>query len=253
MTRSVVLYEEARPGVSLEAVAKERPEYLPPPEIAGRLPARAPDLASRIAACRVLSPTARPTLRSMAPVERKHEERVLVGEARPGALYDGVLLSRVWLSLLAPEERHLDRLVVVLTGRLAGSFDTGERRYHARAVIAAHPVIVSVPGILAGPALPPAYYMLRREPGMDEALLRRSLGEEVLQEDDPLMPKAVASYIAQAAFHRWTGEGACADRACILFNAHKQEDVIRSKVNGRLCATHRETASSLRGARAPRA
>ena len=164
-----------------------------------------------------------------------HQDFNLYGRMVP--LYDGFELQR--LLAQAIPEKTTDHLHVVFTDMLICTFSEDDWRYHARAVICGTPSIVSTTGIVEAPAKPREFYM---QPFADT---KRKLAGRFIDYGDDRMTDAAAGYVLQTIFFFLTGgEPFCDNDRCRLYNAHWQEDLIRTQVhNPVLCLKHRSIAN----------
>lgn len=182
-------------------------------------------------------------------------ERRLLGDPKkriPGILYDGFRLQEVLRSLLPEAERSLRYLHLVLTARLIGTFDPGDRVYHARVVACGYPTIVSTSGVVEGPAKPREFYVIkRRYSSVGMTAPTEAIKEEVegryIDYDDERLTEILKGYGLQAFFYHLTGDPFCDDPSCRLYNAHWQEEMMEAQLaSGELCPSHQ---GILRGAR----
>lgn len=160
-------------------------------------------------------------------IEKKviEEERDLLG-----IIYDGHRLVKLFRDLLDQEEK--DEHTVIITKRLVGSLEKNESRYHIRAIINSIPSIISVSGIVEGPAKPRKYYFA------DEDEKEDVLDFEPMRHSDERMENAVRSYLLHTIFWRLDGYPFCEKEGCALKNSHWQRDVIQNLVDGGLCEEH---------------
>jgi len=174
------------------------------------------------------------------PAEIEHEKKMIKGESKAGGiLYDGIKLSDIYRGLISEEERMWDCCHIVLTDRLFGSWDANNKRYHARVSVYSYPSLVSARGLVEAPAKPREFY-LKLQMGFDVHLLNDEYKDRFIRYDDERMTEAIKGYFLQALFFHSTGKAFCKDNICRLFNAHWQEDVIRSQLGGNyeLCGVH---------------
>jgi len=149
-----------------------------------------------------------------------------------GIIYDGHRLVKLFRNLLDHKEK--ENHTVIITKRLIGTLEKNEARYHIRTVINAIPSVISVSGIVEGPAKPRKYYFA------DEQEKENILDFEPMQHSDERMESAVKSYLLQTVFWRLEGYPFCDKDGCCLNNSHWQKDVIKNQVNGGLCEEHEE-------------
>lgn len=155
-------------------------------------------------------------------------------------LYDGFELQQLFRTMVSDDELNWQHIHVVLTQKLACTFDQESWRYHARAVICGAPSIVSTSGIVAGPARPNEYYYLAR-PGLDDLQLLKKFEGRFIDRRDSRLSSAVYIYVVQAIFFHLTGgEPFCEDEKCMMFNAHWQEELIAILQNPAFCREHAE-------------
>lgn len=180
------------------------------------------------------------------------EKTLLRDPARrlPGVLYDGFALQEVLRSRIHREERSLRSLHVVLTSRLLGTLDPGDRRYHARVIVFGFPSVLSTSGLVEAPAKPREFYVAKRgftALGMTAPTetLKEGLQGRFLDYDDPRTTEVLQGYLLQAFFYHVTGDPFCDDPKCRLFNAHWQEEVLRAQVEATLCAEHQRVLDAL--------
>lgn len=75
--------------------------------------------------------------------------------------------------------------------------------------------------------------------GLTEVEARRKYIGRYLEHDDPRMPEVAKGLAAQAIFYSLTGEPFCEHEDCRLFNAHWQEQLVRSQFDSRrFCQSH---------------
>ncbi len=224
------------------------------PPLADGLDEEARDsLASSLASARVKDPTA--SRQKFEPMygEIDYERRVLEGEARAGGLvYDGRVLEELLSSLIKPS---LENALVVITDRLVSTFSEDDRRHHLRTIVFGFPSILSVPGIVEAPARPREYYLLRQELEIQGAgllrleKLKKEFKGRFMDYGDTRTIEVVKGLTLQAVLFHLTLDPFCPNRNCRLFNAHWQEDLIRSQVDsGSLCHRHTKMVERL-GAR----
>jgi hypothetical protein len=161
---------------------------------------------------------------------------------RPVALYDGFELQRLYAQAVPEQESGLDHLHIIFTDLLACTFSDDDLRYHARTVICGTPSIISVPGIVEAPAKPREFYF-SLSLGLDVESAKKSVVGRFLDYGDKRIVHAASNFALQAIFFFLTeGEPFCDDSRCRLFNAHWQEDLIRTLQEPVLCRRHTEIA-----------
>ncbi len=165
------------------------------------------------------------------PKEIEIEEKIIQKDRELlGIIYDGHRLVKLFRKFLEEEEKR--NHTVIITKRLVGTLEKNENRYHIRTVISSIPSVISVSGIVEGPAKPRKYYFA------DEIEKKDILNFEPMQYSDERMESAVRSYLLQTVFWRLEGYPFCDREGCCLNNSHWQKDVIKNQVNGELCEEH---------------
>lgn len=171
---------------------------------------------------------------------KAHKDFDLYG--RRVKLHDGFELQEIFAQAIPEKEKSFDHLHVIFTDLIACTFSEDDWRYHARTVVCGMPSLISVPGIVEAPAKPREFYFnLSR--GMDAESAKRSVTGRFLDYGDDRTVDAATNFALQAMFFFLTGgEPFCEDPRCRLFNAHWQEDMIRTLKTPMLCAKHQEIA-----------
>jgi hypothetical protein len=196
--------------------------------------------------------------RAPSAVELAAERRVLEAPGRisAGILYDGAVLQWLLAELIHPDE-HRD-CHISLTARLVGSWAPDDRRWHAHASLYGQPNIISTSGLIQAPTRPREYYqgqqlaatrMVPRE--VLEAKLQQRLRERMLVADDPRMTQVVTGYALQALASHFTGSPFCPVPTCPLYNARRQEELIRAQCSEEsgLCEAHKALFEGVREGR----
>lgn len=266
----VYLYREvAVPSLDMVALADYLQSLIPPLAIEVRPPfaqhylatagMAEPEARRRLAriwaAAKVRNPTQLKT--SFEPLLGEvafEEKRLSQPESRTfGLLYDGFELMEALAQLIPPDKRSLAHLHIVFTNQLIGTFDTSNRRYHARVCTLGWPCLISTSGIVEAPAKPREYYILRQQfvaLGMADAAataLEPELRGRFIEHDDERLTEVMKGYVAQTIFYHIFGEPFCEERDCRLYNAHWQHEVIRAQLGGphEFCPRHRRMLEGL--------
>ena len=160
-------------------------------------------------------------------------------------MYDGFELQKILRYL----NDDYETLYIIITNRLACTFDEIDGRYHARAVICANPAIISTTGIIEAPAKPREYYfevMALKAQGLGIESVKEKFKGKFLEYNDKRLTKIIEGYILQIIFYNITGESFCEDVQCRLNNAHWQKDLLFSQIEiSELCKKHREILANL--------
>lgn len=179
-----------------------------------------------------------------------YERRMLDREPpRPvGVLYDGFDLCSAYNMFLSQAEIPFDGLVLVVTNQLFGTFDEGDGRYHARVIILGKPCIISTSGLVEAPARPREYY-IEKQLGLGGPEQEADTPERWLRPGDPRTTEVMKGYVAQAVLYHVTGDPFCEERGCRLFNAHWQEDMLFSQLEGNseFCPYHEQLFETFAG------
>jgi hypothetical protein len=122
---------------------------------------------------------------------------------------------------------------VYLSDQLLATF---EARWHIRVMIFGFPVIISVPGIVYGPARSREYY-ISAQMGIPEA------DEDYIKEKDERKTEVLKGYLFQAIyFYKCLLEGKefrfCEDKNCSLYNSHWQREILDAQLKHSLCEKH---------------
>ncbi|MFW5952550.1 MAG: DUF6775 family putative metallopeptidase [Candidatus Natronoplasma sp.] len=161
------------------------------------------------------------------------EKKIIQGDKDLlGIIYGRHQLVKLLQKLLDQKEKK-DHTIII-TKRLIGTLEKNESRYHIRTVINTIPSVISVSGIVEGPAKPRRYYFT------DDNEKENVLDFDPMQHSDERIESAVRSYILQTVFWRLEGYPFCDKEGCCLNNSHWQKDVIKNQVNGELCKEHEE-------------
>ncbi len=157
-------------------------------------------------------------------------------------LYDGFVLQRLLSRSLAGHEIDTNHVHVVFTDLMTCTFDDVDWRYHGRAVICGTPSIISGTGIVEAPAKPREFYQMAALGLTDLSSLRKEMVARFIGYGDERLAQAAVGYALQALFFFLTdGEPFCPNRNCRLFNAHWQEDLIRTQTGKpALCSHHKD-------------
>ena len=155
---------------------------------------------------------------------------------------------------MPPDELDMGHAHVVFTNRLFGTWDEGDRRYHARVSIYGFPSLISTTGIVEAPAKPKEYYALKQgyaALGVPVPLeeLREKFRGEFIDYDDERLTEVMKGYVMQALFYHLFQEPFCDKITCKLYNSHWQEEVIKSQLECRekeFCDRHHEALNKLR-------
>ena len=168
------------------------------------------------------------------------EKGLITTPRRSFSLYDGFMMQGLYATLLPANERTIDNIHIIFDSRLTCTFSEEDYRYHARALICGTPSVVSTTGMIEAPAKPKDFYFRqigRMSTARDIEELKKQFAGKYIDYDDDRINCIATGYIIQALFFFLTdGNPFCSDPGCRLFNAHWQEDLIRTQVNNqRIC------------------
>lgn len=128
-----------------------------------------------------------------------------------------------------------------------------DKRPHIRASIYSIPSIISVSGIVEGPAKPREFYLYKQKYNslgaweLKEPQIKKKFKGQFIDYQDARLTEVIKGYIAQALFFYVTGEAFCGKKSCRLFNAHWQKDLIYSQIKcGKFCKSHGHLLENIR-------
>jgi hypothetical protein len=202
------------------------------------------EIAEAFARARVLSPYEQETGNTMTGIVR-YEERALENPERAGGvIYDGFAVQRALYPHSADSSENKS-LSIVLLDRVLGTWgDDG--RWHKRVVVLGCPTLVSVPGLYEAPAKPEEYYKEKSKYAMAGGVppreyLENKVEGDFLVEDDPRTTDALKGYVLAGYHYAETGEDFCDDPDCRIYDAHRQEGVVRAQLREpEFCEEHAE-------------
>ena len=214
------------------------------------------DLARRMAGTKVRD-LANPNVQfEPLPGEVEFERKLLrdSGLRIVGLLYDGFKLQAVLRELIPEEEFDIGHAHIAFTSRLFGTFDEGDRRYHARVGIYGFPSMISTTGIVEAPARPKEFYVLKQRyaalGGTDAQMeeLKEKFRGRFIDYDDERLTEVMKGYAMQAVFYHLKLDPFCSDKRCRLWNAHWQEEVLEAQLSRpELCERHERELAQFRG------
>lgn len=203
-------------------------------------------VASLLASARVKDPSRSEQVFGPMFGEIDYERRVLEGDAKAGGIvYDGRKLEEVFSQVLGTKTA-LQTASIMLTDRLVSTFSRDDLRHHLRTVVFGFPSIVSIPGVVEAPAKPREYYLLKQQLGsgapgeMETERLKSAFkGRFIDYGDDEGISSVLEGLALQCVVFHLTLDPFCEKKDCRMFNAHWQEDLIRSQVSSqKLCKRH---------------
>ncbi len=254
--REIDIYSaENRQGPDVQRLAKRVQACFPKVKVTARKPLHllvktksVDELAVRLASARIKDPTS--PLQAYVPMfgEIDYERRVLEGDAKAGGIvYDGAKLEEIFSGILG-SRTQFGTASIVLTDRLVSTFSRDDLRQHLRTVVFGFPSVISIPGIIEAPAKPREYYLLKQQLGEMSAVRLKSAmkGRFIDYGDSKAIADVVEGLLLQCLLFHLTLEPFCDKKDCRMFNAHWQEDLIRTQVSSKkFCRRHAEMFDEL--------
>jgi len=199
----------------------------------------AEDLARRVAGTKVRDLMNPDVQFEPLPGEVEFERKLLRDPSLKfaGLLYDGFKLQAVLRELIPKEEFDIGHAHIVFTNRLFGTFDEGDRRYHARVSVYGFPSLISTTGIVEAPARPKEFYVMKQRyaalGGTDARLeeLKEKFRDRFIDYGDKRLTEVMKGYVMQAVFYHLKLDPFCVDKRCRLWNAHWQEEVLEAQLS----------------------
>jgi len=209
-------------------------------------------LARKVASLRVARANSPELVGEPLPAEVEYEFKRLSNpwEGLSGTLYCGFGLQALYREILPEREARLKVVHIAVERALLGTFEEAEGRWHARAVVLGFPSLISLRGLVEAPAGPPEFHVMRGLlPQLAEAERERFKERMLLGLQDPRLTEVAKGYALQALFYQALGEAFCNDPDCRLFNAHRQEEMLRAQLDGafELCPRHERLLAQISG------
>jgi hypothetical protein len=116
---------------------------------------------------------------------------------------DGFYLQRIYSRIIDKNEMQLNHLHIIFEDNLVCTHDENDKRYHARPIICGSPSIISIAGIVEGPAKPKGYYfkqMLKDLLSMNSKEIEREFADSYVTYDDPRLVHVATGYAIQGIF-----------------------------------------------------
>lgn len=223
------------------------------PTVFKNVPERKVDgFAEALASARMKDPSSEQQTFELMFGEIDYERRAILGRSKVGGVvYDGRRLQEEYVRLLG-RRASLPTASIVFTDRLVSTYSRDDLRHHLRTVICGFPSVVSLPGIVEAPAKPREYYLMKQRMELEGAgeimlqHLKSSFKGRFVDYGDPELFEVLKGLALQAVLYHLTADPFCKNRRCRLFNAHWQEDLVKSQVlDGKLCKRHTKQLASL--------
>jgi hypothetical protein len=159
-----------------------------------------------------------------------------------GIIFDLIATNKVFGKISEHDSKSCH---IILTDKLFATYNE-DRRPHIRAAIYSFPSVISISGVVEGPAKPRDYYIYKNRFTklgvweIEESKIKKKFKSRFIDYSDRRITAVLKGLISQAIFFYITGEPFCTKKKCRLFNAHWQEDLIYSQVKiGVFCKDHR--------------
>jgi hypothetical protein len=223
------------------------------PVVVTRVPRRELDaFAEALASSRMKDPSSAEQAFEPMFGEIEYERRAIRGMSKVGGIvYDGRMLQDVLVRLLGGRA-SVEVASIVFTDRLTSTYSRDDLHHHLRTIVCGFPSIISIPGVVEAPAKPREYYLMKQRmelEGAGELMLERlksSFEGRFVDYDDPEILEVLKGLALQAVLYHLTLDPFCDNRACRLFNAHWQKDLIGSQISApKLCKKHAKQLASL--------
>ncbi|WP_306459941.1 DUF6775 family putative metallopeptidase [Candidatus Nitrosopumilus salarius] len=176
-------------------------------------------------------------------------ENTDMSENEEKILYDGFEFHKKVAEFIPINENDLYTLHIIFTNKITCTFDDGDFRYHARALIGSNPMIISTTGMIEAPAKPKKYYLELMTEFTDEKIeeLKKKYKGEFLEYHDSRLSEIAKGYILQAIMYYETGDAFCDNSDCRLYNAHWQKDLFHTQIeNKKFCNKHQKLFEELK-------
>jgi hypothetical protein len=116
---------------------------------------------------------------------------------------DGFYLQRIYSRIIDKNEMQSNHTHVIFEDNLVCTNDENDKRYHARPIICGSPSIISIAGIVEGPAKPKGYYfkqMLKDLLSINSKEIENEFADSYVSHDDPRLVPVATGYAIQAVF-----------------------------------------------------
>ncbi len=213
--------------------------------------------AVKFASCRLRNPNIKESRSEPLPQEVDYERKRLAGGKATGLYYEGLEIQSYYAGLISREELGWNYIHIAIMNQLLASWDSDDGRYHARVIILGYPNLISVGGLIEGPAKPRGFYLERQllsavSPSTIAAeQAKQSIQGRYLEYGDSRITEVLKGPLVQALFYHIFGEVFCPDRGCRLFDARWQEDLIFAQIESgyEFCPRHTEMLQDFRSRR----
>ena len=116
---------------------------------------------------------------------------------------DGFYLQRIYTNFIDTNESHLQHLHIIFDEKLVCTYNENDKKFHARPIICGSPTIISMAGIVEGPAKPKSYYfkqMLKDLLSVNSKEIDNEFANRYVTLNDLRLVKILTGYVLQAIF-----------------------------------------------------
>ena len=180
---------------------------------------------------------------------KKQDENTNQENSPEQIMYDGFEMQRILSNNILEYDHKTQILNIIFTDKLLATFSEEDFRYHARALVAANPCIISTSGIVEAPAKPKKYYLdlMTNFSGESIESIKMKYKDQFVEYHDPRLSTIIEGYVLQSLMYYETGESFCDQNYCRLYNAHWQEELLLTQVeNRKFCEKHKTTINKLK-------
>lgn len=200
-------------------------------------------LSKEFAKLRIKDPMKKLSHKTFHDTEVQYEkERIKEEKWKPfGILYEAILYQNLLNNLVLKDRLSEKDCAILITNQIIATRDKDDLRFHIRTSLYGFPNIISLPGLVLGPAKPRDFY-IKRQVGIPLEILKKEYKDRFIDHEDSKINEVLKGYLIQALFFHLTGDPFCEDPDCRLFNSHWQEDMIHAQLNGKyeFCPKHEE-------------
>ena len=180
---------------------------------------------------------------------KKQDQNTNQENSPESILYDGFEIQKISSNNILESDNKRQNLHIIFTEKLLATFSEEDCRYHARALIAANPCIISTSGIVEAPAKPKKYYLdlMTNVSGESIESIKMKYKDQFVEYHDPRLSTITEGYVLQSLIYYETGESFCDQNYCRLYNAHWQEELLSTQVeNKKFCEKHKTIINKLK-------
>lgn len=158
-----------------------------------------------------------------------------------GGYYEIGMLQNILRNTIPAEKKDDRDIHIIYTSRGLGDTDIGGGIYpHARTAIFGLPNVISSTGMVDGPARPDEFIVEWNAGVSSTGHLENKFKDRMLLNNDSRITEVAKGVSLSAVLNHFTTKIFCESNNCKLFDAHIQEDLIKSQINGQICKKHSE-------------